>query len=152
MEVKMTLDIYNVLIGIISAAIFQFVIFAVHIRDYKKEKFLLIWLLGTGFVIAGFFSSFLARNEDIQAYVIMVHNLLLILGQGLYYISLKKYFKPKDMIKNYRLDLGLVIFFLTIFSVFSQNITIRMISNSLVLLLFSLFSLRLLNQNRSEDI
>ncbi len=152
MEVKMTLDIYNVLIGIISAAVFQFVIFAVHIRDYKKEKFLLIWLLGTGFVIAGFFSSFLARNEDIQAYVIMVHNLLLILGQGLYYISLKKYFKPKDMIKNYRLDLGLVIFFLTIFSVFSQNITIRMISNSLVLLLFSLFSLRLLNQNRSEDI
>ena len=115
MEVKMTLDIYNVLIGIISAAVFQFVIFAVHIRDYKKEKFLLIWLLGTGFVIAGFFSSFLARNEDIQAYVIMVHNLLLILGQGLYYISLKKYFKPKDMIKNYRSDLGLVIFFLTIF-------------------------------------
>lgn len=54
----MTLDIYNVLIGIISAAVFQFVIFAVHIRDYKKEKFLLIWLLGTGFVIAGFFSSF----------------------------------------------------------------------------------------------
>ena len=105
-----------------------------------------------GFVIAGFFSSFLARNEDIQAYVIMVHNLLLILGQGLYYISLKKYFKPKDMIKNYRLDLGLVIFVLTIFSVFSQNITIRMISNSLVLLLFSLFSLRILNQNRSEDI
>ena len=43
----MTLDIYNVLIGIISAAIFQFVIFAVHIKDYKKEKFLLIWLLDT---------------------------------------------------------------------------------------------------------
>ena len=43
----MTLDIYNVLIGIISAAVFQFVIFAVHIRDYKKEKFLSIWLLDT---------------------------------------------------------------------------------------------------------
>ena len=55
-------------------------------------------------------------RRDIRVYVIMVHNLFLILGQGLYYISLKKYFKPKDMIKNYRLDLGLVIFFLTIFS------------------------------------
>ena len=58
----MTLDIYNVLIGIISAAIFQFVIFAVHIRDYKKEKFLLIWLLGTGVCYRRFFFEFFGEK------------------------------------------------------------------------------------------
>lgn len=75
------------------------------------------------------------------------------LGQGLYYISLKKYFKPKDMIKNYRLDLGLVIFFLTIFSVsFSYHHNKNDQQFASIATIFLYFSLRLLNQNRSEDI
>ena len=140
------------LIGIIAASSFQFFILVYHASTYKKQNFLSIWLLGTGLLILGFLSNFLYDIPFLTKYIRIIHNSLIILGHGLHYVSLKEYFKPRTKIKDYRLDIGILLLGLTILSAFSENTSIRMISNSLVLAFFSLFTLRLLYSYRKDDI
>lgn len=147
----MDINISNFLIGVIAAALFQFIILAYHVRINKDKKFLFIWLLGTGLVILGYLSNFIGPKFIIEKYIIMIHNGLIVMGHGLYYVSLKEYFKSINNFKKYRLE-RIAIILLIILSTFSTNTNIRMISTSSVLGIFSILTLILLYKYKSENI
>ena len=136
--------------GVIISIVLLFFVLFYHIKLYKNHSFLKIWVAGTGMVILGFVLSLFASVPSFRPYAIMSSNLLLILGQGVYYISLKSFFEGKLKFSNYRS--ALFSFLLIYISVFSDNTTLRMFSTSIVLLMFSAFMLRLLYSHRTAEI
>lgn len=146
----MNLNIYDFLMGVTISIVLLFFVLFYHINLYKNHSFLKIWVAGTGMVILGFVLSLFASVPSFRPYAIMSSNLLLILGQGVYYISLKSFFEDKLKFSNYRS--ALFSFLLIYVSVFSDNTTLRIFSTSIVLLMFSAFMLRLLYSHRTAEI
>lgn len=136
--------------GVIISIVLLFFVLFYHIKLYKNHSFLKIWVAGTGMVILGFVLSLFASVPSFRPYAIMSSNLLLILGQGVYYISLKSFFEGNLKFSNYRS--ALFSFLLIYVSVFSDNTTLRIFSTSIVLLMFSAFMLRLLYSHRTAEI
>ena len=136
--------------GVIISVVLLFFVLFYHIKLYKNHSFLKIWVAGTGMVILGFVLSLFASVPSFRPYAIMSSNLLLILGQGVYYISLKSFFEGNLKFSNYRS--ALFSFLLIYVSVFSDNTTLRIFSTSIVLLMFSAFMLRLLYSHRTAEI
>lgn len=146
----MVLDIYNLLIGISVAIVFQFIALIYHVKTYTREPFMAWWLIGNGMIVLGILSSFACQVPQWERYALIAINSLVILGQGCYYIAVETYLNPKFKLDKLRIIFGSGFTLMIYFSIFSANTVFRMLSSSIVLFLFSALAARRIYKNKTE--
>ena len=148
----MNIDNYSFLIGILISIFMQYIAFLYNAKNYKKQRFLSIWLLGTALIILGYLFGFLTKYPQIEIYAIMLCNLFMITGSIFYYFSLKKFFNPDYKGKDLNLIFIIPSVLIIYLSVFSLNTILRMTSFSIFTIGLSILILRLLYKNRKPEI
>lgn len=146
----MVLDVYNLLIGISIAIVFQFIALIYHVKIYKREAFMSWWLIGNGMIVLGILAGFTREIPKLENYALIALNSLVILGQGCYYIAVETYLNPRFKLDKLRVILGSGFTLMIYFSIFLSNTVLRMLSSSIVLFLFSALSARRIYQNKNE--
>lgn len=148
----MNIDNYSFLIGILISLFMQYIAFLYNAKNYKKQKFLSIWLLGTGLIILGYLFGFLTKYPQIEIYAIMLCNLFMITGSIFYFFSLKIFFNPDYKRKDLNMIFMIPSILIIYLSVFSLNTILRMTSYSVFTIGLSILILRLLYNNRKPEI
>ena len=144
-------DVYSATIGITIAIVFQFIALIFHVKMHKKEQFIMWWVLGMGLSVVGLLTIYLRTFPSLNRGALIVSNALTIFGQGAFFIAIESYLNKNIKVNRLKTILATGIIVLIYFSVFSEITVLRMLTTSIVLLVFSVLIVRRLYLSRSDD-
>ena len=147
----MNFDVYSATIGITIAIVFQFIALIFHVKMHKKEQFIMWWVLGMGLSVVGLLTIYLRTFPSLNRGALIVSNSLTIFGQGAFFIAIESYLNKNIKVNRLKTILATGIIVLIYFSVFSEITVLRMLTTSIVLLVFSVLIVRRLYLSRSDD-
>lgn len=147
----MNFDVYSATIGITIAIVFQFIALIFHVKMHKKEQFIMWWVLGMGLSVVGLLTIYLRTFPSLNRGALIVSNALTIFGQGAFFIAIESYLNKNIKVNRLKTILATGIIVLIYFSVFSEITVLRMLTTSIVLLVFSVLIVRRLYLSRSDD-
>ena len=147
----MNFDVYSATIGITIAIVFQFIALIFHVKMHKKEQFIMWWFLGMGLSVVGLLAIYLRTFPSLNRGALIVSNALTIFGQGAFFIAIESYLNKNIKVNRLKTILATGIIVLIYFSVFSEITVLRMLTTSIVLLVFSVLIVRRLYLSRSDD-
>ena len=147
----MNFDVYSATIGITIAIVFQFIALIFHVKMHKKEQFIMWWVLGMGLSVVGFLTIYLRTFPSLNRGDLIVSNALTIFGQGAFFIAIESYLNKNIKVNRLKTILATGIIVLIYFSVFSEITVLRMLTTSIVLLVFSVLIVRRLYLSKSDD-
>ena len=147
----MNFDVYSATIGITIAIVFQFIALIFHVKMHKKEQFIMWWVLGMGLSVVGLLAIYLRTFPSLNRGALIVSNALTIFGQGAFFIAIESYLNKNIKVNRLKTILATGIIVLIYFSVFSEITVLRMLTTSIVLLVFSVLIVRRLYLSRSDD-
>ena len=144
-------DVYSATIGITIAIVFQFIALIFHVKMHKKEQFIMWWFLGMGLSVVGLLAIYLRTFPSLNRGALIVSNALTIFGQGAFFIAIESYLNKNIKVNKLKTILATGIIVLIYFSVFSEITVLRMLTTSIVLLVFSVLIVRRLYLSKSDD-
>lgn len=144
-------DVYSATIGITIAILFQFIALIFHVKMHKKEQFIMWWFLGMGLSVVGLLAIYLRTFPSLNRGALIVSNALTIFGQGAFFIAIESYLNKNIKVNRLKTILATGIIVLIYFSVFSEITVLRMLTTSIVLLVFSVLIVRRLYLSKSDD-
>ncbi|WP_417203877.1 diguanylate cyclase [Acetoanaerobium sticklandii] len=147
----MNFDVYSATIGITIAIVFQFIALIFHVKMHKKEQFIMWWVLGMGLSVVGLLTIYLRTFPSLNRGALIVSNALTIFGQGAFFIAIESYLNKNIKVNKLKTILATGIIVLIYFSVFSEITVLRMLTTSIVLLVFSVLIVRRLYLSKSDD-
>ena len=147
----MNFDVYSATIGITIAIVFQFIALIFHVKMHKKEQFIMWWVLGMGLSVVGLLTIYLRTFPSLNRGALIVSNALTIFGQGAFFIAIESYLNKNIKVNRLKTILATGIIVLIYFSVFSEITVLRMLTTSIVLLVFSVLIVRRLYLSKSDD-
>ncbi|CBH22398.1 membrane protein of unknown function [Acetoanaerobium sticklandii] len=147
----MNFDVYSATIGITIAIVFQFIALIFHVKMHKKEQFIMWWVLGMGLRVVGLLTIYLRTFPSLNRGALIVSNALTIFGQGAFFIAIESYLNKNIKVNKLKTILATGIIVLIYFSVFSEITVLRMLTTSIVLLVFSVLIVRRLYLSKSDD-
>lgn len=147
----LSFDVYSATIGITIAIVFQFIALWFHVKIHKKESFILWWVLGLGLTVVGLLAAYLRTIPFLNSPALIVSNALTIFGQAAFLISIESFLNKEIKINSIKRAFGAVIVVLIYFSVFSDVTILRMLTTSIVLLTFSVLTIKRLNASKNAE-
>ena len=147
----LSFDVYSATIGITIAIVFQFFALIYHVKMHKKERFIMLWVLGMGLTVMGLLIVYLRSIPSWDRAALIASNSMTILGQGAFFLSLEEYLNNNNKLKRLKIIVGAGIVVLIYFSVLSQITVLRMFTTSVVLFTFSILIIRRLYLSITAD-